>query len=561
MPRIIILDPIAKEGLQLLDAAKGRGIEYEVRTGLKGESLKAALLEFDGAICRSGVTIGGDVLEGNRRLKAIARAGVGTDNIDKETATRQGIIVMNTPTGNTLSTAEHTFALLLALSRSIAPAYQSLLGGKWDRKSYMGTQLADKTLGIVGLGRIGQEVARRAIAFQMRVLGYDPFLSAEQAAKLGIQRVETVREMLPHVDYLTVHTPLTPETTNLIDKAALAIIKPGARLINCARGGIYNEEALVEGLRSGKLGGVALDVFAEEPCTNSPLFGMPNVVCTPHLGASTEEAQTQVAVEAVQLVINYLTTGEIRHAVNMAAIDPKTLAAIRGYLDLAYRLGLLAAEWHSGGTSACHITYRGELTQKNTRLLTAAFCAGLLARALDEEPNIVNAEVLLRERGIRLTEESRSDMGAFRSSMTAEVTAGARRGSPDPGVGRGSPDPAQTYAVGGTLFGNNMPRLIRLGDYRLEAYLDGNLLIFTHNDVPGIIGTVGTIFGNHRVNIAQMSVGRAGSAPGGGAIGVLNLDSLPPQAAIDEVLRHKDIQSVKVIELPKAGELPSWLRW
>ena len=544
MPRIIILDPIAKEGLQLLDAAKSLGIEYEVRTGLKGDSLKRALLEFDGAICRSGVTISGDVLEGNRRLKAIARAGVGTDNIDKETATRQGIIVMNTPTGNTLSTAEHTFALLLALSRSIAPAYQSLISGTWDRKSYMWTQLADKTLGIVGLGRIGQEVARRAVAFQMRVLGYDPFLSAEQAAKLGIQRVETVREMLPHVDYLTVHTPLTPETTNLIDKAALAIIKPGARLINCARGGIYNEEALVEGLKSGKLGGVALDVFAEEPCTKSPLFGMPNVVCTPHLGASTEEAQTQVAVEAVQLVVNYLTTGEIRHAVNMAAIDPKTLEAIRGYLDLAYRLGLLAAQWHSGGSSACHITYRGEVTQKNTRLLTAAFCAGLLARALDEKPNIVNAEVLLRERGIQLTEESRSDMGAFRSSVTAEVKSGN-----------------QSYAVGGTLFGNNMPRLIRLGDYRLEAYLDGNLMIFTHNDVPGIIGTVGTIFGNHRVNIAQMSVGRAGAAPGGGAIGVLNLDSLPPQAAIDEVLRHKDIQSVKVIELPKAGELPAWLRW
>jgi D-3-phosphoglycerate dehydrogenase len=544
MPRIIILDPIAKEGLQLLDAAKAQGVEYEVKTGLKGDALKQALLHFDGAICRSGVTISGDVLEGNRRLKAIARAGVGTDNIDKETATRQGIIVMNTPTGNTLSTAEHTFALLLALSRSVAPAYHSLLGGKWDRKSYMGTQLADKTLGIVGLGRIGQEVARRAIAFQMRVLGYDPFLSAEQAAKLGIQRVETVREMLPHVDYLTVHTPLTPETTNLIDKAALDIIKPGARLINCARGGIYNEEALVEGLQSGKLGGVALDVFVEEPCTKSPLFGMPNVVCTPHLGASTEEAQTQVAVEAVQLVINYLTTGEIRHAVNMAAIDPKTLEALRGYLDLGYRLGLLASQWHSGGTSACHITYRGEVTQKNTRLLTAAFCAGLLTRALDEEPNIVNAEVLLRERGIQLTEESRSDTGAFTSSMTAEVIGGG-----------------QTYAVGGTLFGNNMPRLIRLGDYRLEAYLDGNLLIFTHNDVPGIIGAVGTIFGNHRVNIAQMSVGRAGATPGGGAIGVLNLDSLPPQAAIDEVLRHKDIQSVKVIELPKAGELPAWLRW
>src|SRR4051794_19426347 len=398
MPRILILDPLAQEGIEMLKAAKANGIDFEVKTGLKGNDLKKALAETDGAICRSGVTISGDVLEGNKRLRAIARAGVGTDNIDKEAATRLGIIVMNTPTGNTLSTAEHAFTLMLALSRRVAEAFAKLKEGKWDRKTFLGTQLADKTLGIVGLGRIGQEVAKRALAFQMRVLGYDPFLSPDQAAKLGIKRVETVREMLPDVDYLTVHTPLTPETTNLIDKAALEIMKPGVRLINAARGGIYNEEALVEGLKSGKIGGVALDVFAEEPCTKSPLFGMPNVLCTPHLGASTEEAQTQVAIEAVELLINYFTKGEVRHAVNMAAIDPKTLEAIRGYLDLAYRLGLLIAQWQSAGTAACHLTYRGELTKKNTRLVTAAFCAGLLERALEEDVNIVNAELLLRER-------------------------------------------------------------------------------------------------------------------------------------------------------------------
>src|SRR5436309_3007815 len=269
--RIVILDPIADEGLEMLSAAPG--IEHEVRTGLKGEALKQALAECDGAICRSGVTITAAALEGNRRLRAIARAGVGTDNIDKEAATRLGIVVMNTPTGNTLSTAEHAFTLMLALSRRVAEAYSALCKGKWDRKTYVGTQLADKTLGIVGLGRIGQEVARRALAFQMRVLGYDPFLSPDQAAKLGITRVATVREMLPQIDYLTVHTPLTPETTNLIDAEAIKIMKPGVRLINAARGGIYNEAALIEGLKSGKLGGVALDVFAAEPCTNSPLFG------------------------------------------------------------------------------------------------------------------------------------------------------------------------------------------------------------------------------------------------------------------------------------------------
>ena len=526
----------------MLAAAKPAGIQYEVQTGLKGDALKKVLAEFDGAICRSGVTISGDVLEGNKRLRAIARAGVGTDNIDKEAATRLGIVVMNTPTGNTLSTAEHAFTLMLALSRRVAEAYAKLCQGKWDRKTFMGTQLADKTLGIVGLGRIGQEVAKRALAFQMRVLGYDPFLSAEQAAKLGITRVETVRDMLPQVDYLTVHTPLTPETTNLIDREAIALMKPGVRLINAARGGIYNEEALIEGLKNGKLGGVALDVFQEEPCTNSPLFGMPNVLCTPHLGASTEEAQTQVAIEAVELLINYFTKGEVRHAVNMAAIDPKTLEAIRGYLNLAYRLGLLMAQWQTTGTAACHLTYRGELTKKHTRLVTAAFCAGLLERALEEDVNIVNAELLLRERGIKLTEESRSEPGAFSSSMSVETTSSLQ----------------ERFIASGTLFGNDMPRLIRLGDFRLEAYLDGNLLVFTHNDVPGIIGAVGTIFGNHRVNIAQMSVGRAG--PGGHAIGVLNLDALPPAAALAEVSSHKDIASLRIIELPPAGQLPTWLQ-
>lgn len=540
MHRIVVLDKLAQEGLDLLK--KAGTVSYEVRTGLKGEELRRALAEFDGAICRSGVKITAQVLEGNRRLKAIVRAGVGTDNIDKHAATRLGIIVMNTPTGNTLSTAEHAFALMLALSRNLAPAFQSLVEGRWERNAYMGSQLADKTLGVVGLGRIGQEVARRATAFQMRVLGYDPFVSAEQAAKLGIEYIDNVRNMLPRVDYLTVHTPLTPETKDLIGLAELELLKPGVRLINAARGGIYNEAALIKGLASGKIGGVALDVFENEPCTDSPLLKMKNVLCTPHLGASTEEAQTQVAVEAVELLLNYLSTGEVRHAVNMAAVDQKTLRAMQGYLDLAYRLGRFLAQWNTSGPSSCKLFYRGEITSKNTNLLTASFCAGLLEGAMEEEVNIVNAEMLLRERGMRVVQESQSEPGAFSSSMGAELSTDG-----------------STLTVAGTLFGNNMPRLIRLGNYRLEAYLDGNLLIFTHDDVPGIIGTVGTIFGRHRVNIAQMSVGRAGHAPGGGAIGVLQTDEVPPAIAIDEVLKQQHIQSMRVIKLPPAGQLPSWL--
>jgi len=540
MPKIIVLDNLAQEGLDLLAAAEG--MEYEVRTGLAGEDLRAALATADGAICRSGVKITAESLEGNRRLRAIARAGVGTDNIDKAAATRLGIVVMNTPTGNTVSTAEHTFALMLGLSRNIGPAYQSLREGRWDRKKYMGTQLADKTLGIVGLGRIGQEVAARALAFEMRVIGYDPFVSPERCTELGIEPAASVQEMLPKVDYLTVHTPLTKETKGLIRKEQLELLKPGIRLVNCARGGIFDETALVEGLQSGKIAGVAVDVYEDEPCTDSPLFGMEGALCTPHLGASTEEAQTQVAVEAAQLLTNFFQTGEIRHAVNVGAIDPKTLESLKGYLDVAYRLGLLQAQWHDSPVKSCTVTYRGDIIDKNTKIITSAFCAGLIERALDEEVNIVNAEVLLRERGIQVTEQCRSDKGPFSSSVATDVTT-------DEG----------TFRAGGVLFGTDMPRLIRLADYRLESYLDGTLFIFEHKDLPGTIGATGAVFGRHNVNIAQMAVGRTGTKPGGNAIGVLNLDAKPTPEAVAEVAALNNISCAKVIELPPAGQLPPWL--
>jgi D-3-phosphoglycerate dehydrogenase / 2-oxoglutarate reductase len=539
MSRVIVLDTLAPEGLELLKAAPG--IEYEVRTGLKGEALREALTQFEGAICRSGVKITAEALEGNRRLKAIVRAGVGTDNIDKDAATKQGIVVMNTPGGNTLSTAEHTVALLLALSRNIAPAYQSLMAGKWERNKYMGTQVAGKTLGIVGLGRIGLAVAARARALEMNVLGYDPFMSSERAKELGIEPAETVEAMLPRVDYLTVHTPLTDETRGLIGAGQIDKLKPGVRLINAARGGIYDEAALAEALKAGKIGGVALDVYVSEPCTDSPLFGLPGVVCTPHLGASTEEAQTQVAVEAVELLTAYLMTGAIRHAVNVASLDAKTLESLRGYLDVAHRLGMLLAGMETVGLRACRVLYRGEIAEKETKILTAVFAAGLLQGALDQEVNLVNAELVLKQRGIKLVEESRSEMGSFRSSMTAEVTF--ERGQ---------------HKAAATIFGQHMPRLVSLDDRRLEAYLDGRLLIFRHHDVPGIIGAVCTIFGRHNVNIAQMAVGR--DAPGGEAVGVLNLDTEPSPEALAEVRQLPAITSATVVRLPPAGQLPSWLQ-
>ena len=540
MHRVIVLDNIAQRGLDLLDAAPG--VEYEVRTGLKGDDLREALAEFDGAICRSGVKLTAESLEGTKRLKAIVRAGVGTDNIDKPAATRLGVVVMNTPAGNTLSTAEHTMALLLGLSRNVAPAHQSLTEGRWDRKKYMGAQLAEKTLGVIGLGRIGVEVALRAKAFDMRVLGYDPFLSPERAEELGIEYVPSIDELVPQVDYLTVHTPLTDETRDMISHEQVERMKDGVRLVNCARGGLYNEEALVAGLNSGKIGGVALDVYEEEPCTDSPLFQLPNVLATPHLGASTEEAQEQVAVEGVGLLVDFLTTGAIRHAVNMTPLDPKTLAGLRGYLEICYRLGVLVSQLDCQGAKSCELEYRGDVADKDTKLLTAAFAAGLLENALEEEVNIVNAELLLKERGVEVTQKCRSDQGAFRSVVTATLETGSG-----------------TFRAAGTLFGNKMQRLVQLGGFRLESYLDGVLMIFEHEDVPGIIGSVGTIFGKHDVNIAQMSVGRAGDSPGGESIGVLNLDVLPSDEAMAEVRAHPHISKATVIKLPPAGETPAWL--
>lgn len=539
MPRIIVLDDLSPEGLALLESAGN--IEYEVRTGLKGAQLREALMQFDGAICRSGVKITAEVLEGNRRLKAIARAGVGTDNIDTVAATRQGIVVMNTPGGNTISTAEHTIALMLALARKIAPAFESLKQGKWDRKSFVGAQLAGKTLGVIGLGRVGQAVVQRAKAFEMRILAYDPFVSAQRAAELGITTCSSIKDLLPEVDFLTVHTPLTDETRNLIGPAEIQMMKKGVRLINCARGGIYNEEALIEGLRSGHIGGVALDVYTTEPCTSSPLFEMPNVVCTPHLGASTEEAQANVALEAVQLLVDFFTTGTIRQSVNMSPLDAKTLQSLRGYLNLAYRLGMLLAQVDHCPPERCTLRYRGEAAKKDTRLLSAAFAAGLLSCYV-EDVNLVNAPVFLRERGIELIEERTTEPGEFSSLITAEVQSEAK-----------------TSVAAGTLFGVDQPRLVQKGTCRVEAALDGILLIFEHRDMPGVIGRVGTIFGRHQVNIAQMSVGRGAKKPGGLAIGILALDSTPPAEAMAELLTLETVSRAWIVRLPPAEQIPSWL--
>jgi D-3-phosphoglycerate dehydrogenase len=519
------------------------GIDFEDQIGLKGDDLKKCLNEFDGAIARSGVKITAESLEGNTRLKAIARAGVGVDNIDTKAATKQGIIVMNTPGGNTVSTAEQTFALILALSRNIAPAYQSLIEGRWDRKNYTGHQLAGKTIGIVGLGRIGQVVSGYAKAFGMKVIAMSPFFTQQHAEELGVTLVESLDEMLPHVDFLTVHTPLNEETRGMFGKKELELIKKGAKLVNCARGGIYDLPTLVEGLESGKLGGVALDVYEEEPCTNHPLFGKPNVVCTPHLGASTEEAQSNVALEAVELLIDYFTNGTIRQAVNFGTLDAKTLESHRGFLNVAHRLGLLSGQLGLGKIKSYKLRYKGDVSKKDTALLSSAFAAGLTTAMMKREVNIISAVPYLKERGIELTEEKTTEVGEFSSLVTAELE----------GV-------HGTVYLSATLFGNSMPRLVMINDYQLEGYLDGNLLFTDHQDKPGVIGAMGFALGKHNTNISSMSVGRAkGGKPGGEAIAVLSLDDEPTQESIKELEALPLIRKVDFVKMPPADKLPVWM--
>ena len=539
MAKIIVLDPLAEDGLKMMQDA---GIEYDVRTGLKGEELREALAEYDGAICRSGVKITAEALEGVKRLKAIARAGVGVDNIDLKAATRHGVVVMNTPGGNTTSAAEQTFALMLAVSRNTCAANQSLVEGRWDRKKFTGRELCGKTLGVIGMGRIGQTVAKFARAFDMKIVAFDPYLSAQRAQELDVKVYESVAEMLPVVDYLTVHVPLTDATRNLIDEKEIAMMKDGVFLINCARGGIYNMDALLKGIESGKLGGVGLDVFPEEPFTESPLFGKPNVVCTPHLGASTKEAQMNVALEAVQLLIDYLSHGVIRQAVNFTPLDPKTLSDLRGPLDLAHRLGLLAQQVAPGPVSSVKIKYRGELAKKSSALVTSAFCSGFLTGVISEEVNIVSAVPMMQERGIKLVEEKDGADTDFASVISVELET-------DKGA----------LSFAGTLFGAVIPRLIKFRNMRLDSQLDGSLLITMQKDQPGIVAALGAASAKRGVNIAQMALGRNLNAPNGLAVSVLSLDGEVPADLLPDVKTIEGVVDAISVKLPESGVYPSWL--
>lgn len=540
MPRVLIADKLEAPGLELLRQA---GIDLDIaEKTLTGPALAERLSGCDGAIVRSATRITAESIAAPGRLRVVVRAGVGVDNIDLDAATRKGILVMNTPGGNTVSTAEQTIALLLSLARHTPAADASLRAGKWERGKFVGTQLAGKTLGVVGLGRIGREVARRAAGLDLKVIGFDPFLSPAAAGQMGIEAVGDLQTLLPRCDFLTVHTPLTDETRDLVGAAQLALMPKGARVINCARGGIINEPALAEAIASGHLAGAALDVFVEEPPpADHPLLKLPQVVVTPHLGASTVEAQVSVAREAAQLISDYLLRGAVGFAVNMAAVDRAELDETRLYVDLGRRLGLLLSQMSQGPIGKVEVLYRGEAAKRPTKLITAALTAGLLELRLDQSVNLVSAPTLAAERGIEIVEQRSSQKGDFRTVVKVDVHAAD----------------GKVLTAAGTLFGNQFLRLVQLGSYHLDAYLDGIMLLFHHKDLPGLIGYIGTIFGKHGVNIAQMTVGR--QQPGGEAIAVLNLDSPPPEEALREVRAHEKISSLTVVKLPPAGVTPAWL--
>jgi D-3-phosphoglycerate dehydrogenase len=537
MPRVLIADKLETAGIELLSQA---GIEVDNRPGLTGDDLKAALRNADAAIVRSAPKVTAEYLEQPGRLRAIARAGVGVDNIDVAAATRKGIVVMNTPGGNTVSAAEHTIALMTALARHIPTADAVMKQGKWDRNKFIGTQLTGKTIGIIGLGRIGREVATRALGLGMSVVGFDPFVTPEKVREMGYGSAESVAAMLPTVDFLSVHVPFTNETKGMIGAAQLATMKRTARVLNVARGGIIDEIALADALKAGTIAGAGIDVFTTEPPpADHPLRSAPNCILTPHLGASTVEAQENVALEAAMLIRDFLLKGVVANAVNMAAVDRAELDKLRQYVDLAYRLGRLHAQMALSPVRRVTLTYKGDLADQKVGLLTAAFAAGLLEGRIDDV-NLVNAELLARERGIEIETIRQAKKGDFASAMQADMETEKK-----------------TYTAVGTLFGDQYLRLVQLGDYRLEAYLDGTLVVFSHRDLPGLIGFVGTAFGKHKVNIAGMSVGR--QAPGGEAIGVLNVDSVPSAAAVEEISQGEHITSVSVVTLPKAGQSPPWL--
>jgi len=511
MPKVLISDELSPAAVAIF---KERGIETDVNTGLSKEELEKVIPAYDGLAIRSATKVTEKVLAAAKSLKVVGRAGIGVDNVDTKAATARGVIVMNTPFGNSITTAEHAVSLMLALARQIPAADKSTQAGKWEKTRFMGVELYGKTLGVIGCGNIGAIVADRAIGLKMRVVAFDPFLTPERALDLGVEKVD-LDDLLRRADFITLHTPLTDKTRNVLNAETLAKTKRGVRIINCARGGLVDEKALVEALRTGQVGGAAFDVFETEPAKENALFGMENVICTPHLGASTNEAQENVALQVAEQMSDYLLKGAITNAINFPSISAEEAPRLTPYVKLAEQLGLFAGQLTEANIKGIRLQYSGEVAELNVKPLTAAAVAGVLSPSMSGI-NMVSAVTLAKERGIMIEETTRGQEGAFGSTVRLTVITDEYERS-----------------VAGTIFSGNRPRIIQVRDIDMDFELAPHMLFVRNSDKPGFLGQLGTLLGDAGVNIATLNLGR--DKPGGDAICMVAVDAPVSDAVLAAV--------------------------
>jgi len=522
-PKVLISDALSPAAVQIF---KDRGIEVDFQPSLGKDKEKLAELigNYDGLAIRSATKVSAKILDKAKNLKVIGRAGIGVDNVDIPAATARGIIVMNTPFGNSITTAEHAISLMLALARQIPEADSSTRAGKWEKNKFMGVEIFSKTLGIIGCGNIGSIVSDRAIGLRMKVVAYDPFLSEQRAKDIGVEKVE-LDTLFKSADFITLHTPLTEKTKNIIDATAINKMKKGVRIVNCARGGLVDEAALVEALKLGHVAGAAFDVFIEEPATSNSLFSLPNVVCTPHLGAATSEAQENVALQVAEQMSDYLLRGAISNAVNFPSISAEEAPKLRPFIALAEKLGSFAGQLTETGLSKVQISYEGAVAQMNTKALTSAAVAGLL-RPMLQDVNVVSAPVVAKERGIVVEETTREMAGDFESLITVTVVT-----------------QTQTRAVSGTVFADGRPRIVNIKGIRMDAEFGPSMIYITNLDKPGFIGRFSSTLGEAGINIATFHVGR--EAPGGNAIALIEIDGELPADVLAKVRALPQVQQAK----------------
>ena len=529
-PKVLVSDKLSETAVQIF---RDRGIEvdFEPALGKDKDALLARIGEYDGLAIRSATKVTEKILEAATNLKVIGRAGIGTDNIDKPAASKKGVIVMNTPFGNMITTAEHAIAMMFAVARQIPEASASTHAGKWEKSKFMGVELTGKTLGVIGAGNIGGIVCDRARGLKMKVIAYDPFLSEEKADKMGVEKVE-LEDLLKRADFITLHVPLTDQTRNILSKDNLAKTKKGVRIINCARGGLVDEEALAELLTSGHVAGAAFDVFSVEPATENPLFNLPNVVCTPHLGAATTEAQENVALQVAEQMADYLLTGAVQNALNMPSVTAEEAKLMGPWLKLAQHLGSFVGQLTSEAIDEIRITYNGIAGTMNLEALNCGVIAGIM-KAVNPDVNMVSAPVIARERGIEISTTTQDKSGAFEGYIRLEVVT-----------------PHRTRSIAGTVFSDGKPRFIQIKGINIDAEIGQHMLYTTNEDVPGIIGTLGQTMGENGVNIANFTLGRSGA--GKDAIALLYLDAQPPAEVLEKLRATGLFQQVAPMEFDAA---------